>query len=69
MRIEGSEFGKITIDGRTYEHDVIIRAQTMTLQRRSRSSMPQTISGPQRIVSFGRPCRAAISGYSWERTH
>lgn len=25
MRIEGSESGKITIDGRTYEHDVIIR--------------------------------------------
>lgn len=25
MRIEGSEFGNITIDGKTYEHDVIIR--------------------------------------------
>ena len=24
MRIEGSEFGQITIDGRTYEHDVIV---------------------------------------------
>ena len=25
MKIEGTTFGSITIDGKTYEHDVVIR--------------------------------------------
>jgi hypothetical protein len=38
MRIEGSEFGKITIDGRTYEHDVIIRLSGDVEKRRKKLS-------------------------------
>jgi hypothetical protein len=30
MEIEGTTFGTVTIDGKTYEHDVIIRLGSIT---------------------------------------
>ncbi len=34
MRIDASEFGAITVDGETYEHDVIIRLSGRVEKRR-----------------------------------
>jgi hypothetical protein len=34
MEIEGTTFGAITIDGKTYEHDVIIRLSVVRMLRR-----------------------------------
>ena len=33
MRIEHTEFGEITIDGKAYEHDVIIRLSGKVVKR------------------------------------
>jgi len=38
MPIEGSEFGRITVDGTTYEHDVIIRLSGAVERRRKKLS-------------------------------
>ena len=39
MEIEGTTFGTITIDGKTYEHDVIIRVSGVVAKRRKKLSM------------------------------
>jgi hypothetical protein len=38
MEIEGTTFGTITIDGRTYEHDVIIRLSGEVVKRKKKLS-------------------------------
>src|SRR5262249_17402990 len=38
MEIEGTTFGTITIDGKTYEHDVIIRLSGEVLKRKKKLS-------------------------------
>ena len=38
MRIDATEFGAITIDAKTYEHDVIIRLSGKVEKRRKRLS-------------------------------
>lgn len=38
MEIEGTAFGTITIDGTTYEHDIIIRLSGEVVKRRKRLS-------------------------------
>jgi len=38
MEIEGTTFGTITIDGRTYEHDVIIRLSGDVVKRKKKLS-------------------------------
>jgi hypothetical protein len=38
MKIEGSEFGAVTIDGKTYEHDVIIRLDGAIEKRKKKLS-------------------------------
>ena len=38
MEIEGTTFGTITIDGKTYEHDVIIRLSGEVARRRKKLS-------------------------------
>ena len=38
MKIEGTTFGTITIDGKTYEHDVIIRLSGQVLKRNKKLS-------------------------------
>jgi hypothetical protein len=38
MQIERTTFGTITIDGKTYEHDVIIRLSGEVVQRKKKLS-------------------------------
>ena len=38
MPIEDTKFGSITIDGKTYEHDVIIRLSGQVVKRRNKLS-------------------------------
>jgi len=38
MEIEGTTFGTITIDGKTYEHDVVIRLSGEVLKRKKKLS-------------------------------
>src|SRR5262245_13975921 len=38
MEIEGTTFGTITIDGKTYEHDVIIRRSGEVVKRKKKLS-------------------------------
>ena len=67
MRIEGSEFGKITIDGRTYEHDLIIRLSGDVVKRKKKLS--KQLYGTSHVVSkdeakfvFEKGCRQLILG-------
>jgi hypothetical protein len=67
MRIEGSEFGKITIDGRTYEHDVIIRLSGSVEKRRKKLSKRQygtshLISKAEAKFVFEKGCDVVIVG-------
>ena len=36
MRIDRTEFGEITIDGKTYEHDVILRLSGEVVKRKKK---------------------------------
>src|SRR5580704_15188251 len=38
MEIEGTTFGTITIDGKTYEHDVIVRLSGEVVKRKKKLS-------------------------------
>ena len=38
MEIEGTTFGTITIDGKTYEHDVVIRLSGEIVKRKKKLS-------------------------------
>jgi hypothetical protein len=38
MEIEGTTFGTITIDGKTYEHDVMIRLSGEVVKRKKKLS-------------------------------
>ncbi len=38
MEIENTQFGNITIDGRTYEHDVVIRLSGEVVKRKKKLS-------------------------------
>ena len=49
MQINGTRFGSITIDGKTYKHDVIIRRSGSVKKRRKRLS--KAIYGTSHIVS------------------
>jgi len=67
MPIEGSEFGNITIDGNTYEHDVIIRLSGKVEKRRKKLSKKQygtshVISKAEAKFVFEAGCDAIIIG-------
>lgn len=49
MTIESSEFGSITVDGRTYEHDVIIHLSGKVDKRRKKLSKEKY--GTSHIIS------------------
>ncbi len=36
MKIEGTEFGSITIAGKTYDHDVVIRLSDQVIKRKKK---------------------------------
>ncbi len=50
MKVEGTEFGSITIDGTTYPHDVLIRLSGEVEKRKKRLS--KKIFGTSHIVSL-----------------
>jgi hypothetical protein len=49
MRIEGTEFGSITIDGKTYDHDVVIHLSGKVEKRHKKLSKEQY--GTSHIIS------------------
>ena len=51
MPIDATEFGSITVDGKTYEHDVIIRLSGKVEKRRKRLSKEKY--GTSHIISKG----------------
>src|ERR1700758_2197595 len=71
MEIEGTTFGTITIDGKTYEHDVIIRLSGEVVKRKKKLS--KRLYGTSHIVSkdeakfvFEKGCRQLILGSGQE---
>ncbi len=71
MRIDHTEFGEITIDGRTYEHDVIIRLSGEVVKRKKKLS--KRLYGTSHVVSedeakfvFEKGCRQLILGSGQE---
>lgn len=49
MRIEGTEFGSITIDGKAYDHDVVIRLSGKVARREKKLSSEKY--GTSHIIS------------------
>jgi len=67
MKIEGTTFGSITIDGKTYEHDVIIRLSGEVMKRKKKLS--KKYYGTSHMVSkdeakfvFEKGCEELILG-------
>ena len=52
MEIEGTTFGTITIDGKTYEHDVVIRLSGEVVKRKKKLS--KKYYGTSHVLSKGR---------------
>ena len=66
MEIEGTTFGTITIDGKTYEHDVIIRLSGEVVKRKKKLSKKyygtsHVLSKDEAKFVFERGMRAAHS--------
>ncbi len=49
MRIDGTTFGTITIDGKTYDHDVVIRLSGEVVKRKKKLS--KEIYGTSHVLS------------------
>jgi hypothetical protein len=50
MRIDGTEFGNITINGKTYDHDVVIRLDGDVVKRKKKLS--KKLYGTSHVVSM-----------------
>jgi len=71
MRIDRTAFGEITIDEKTYEHDVIIRLSGEVVKRKKKLS--KQLYGTSHVVSkdeakflFEKGCRQLIVGSGQE---
>jgi len=71
MQIDHTAFGEITIDGKTYEHDVIIRLSGEVVKRKKKLS--KRLYGTSHIISkdeakfvFEKGCRQLILGSGQE---
>ncbi len=67
MTIEGTAFGSITVDGTTYEHDVIIRVSGEVMKRKKRLSKQyygtsHVISKDEAKFVFEKGCDQLIVG-------
>ena len=67
MEIEGTTFGAITIDGKTYEHDVIIRLSGEVAKRKQKLSKKHygtshVLSKDEAKFVFERGCEQLILG-------
>ncbi len=67
MRIDHTAFGEITIDGKTYDHDVIIRLSGEIVKRKKKLS--KKLCGTSHVVSkdeakfvFEKGCKQLILG-------
>ncbi len=67
MRIDGTEFGSITIDGKTYDHDVIVNLSGDVAKRKKKLS--KRYYGTSHIIStdeakfvFERGCEELVLG-------
>ena len=67
MEIEKTTFGTITIDGKTYEHDVLIRLSGEVVKRKKKLSKKyygtsHTLSKDEAKFVFERGCNQLIVG-------
>lgn len=67
MKIDSTEFGRIRIDGRTYEHDVIIRLSGEIVKRKKKLSKKyygtsHTISKEEAEFVYEDGCRRLVLG-------
>ncbi len=67
MHIEGTRFGNITIDGKTYDHDVVIRLDGGIVKRKKKLS--KKLYGTSHVVSkdeakfvFQKGCELLVLG-------
>ncbi len=67
MKIEGTTFGAITIDGRTYDHDVVIRLSGEVIKRKKKLS--KKLYGTSHVLSkdeakflFEKGCHLIVIG-------
>ena len=67
MKIEGTTFGTITIDGKTYDHDVVIRLSGKIVKRKKKLS--KRLYGTSHVLSkdeakfvFEKGCEELILG-------
>ena len=67
MKIEGTTFGEITIDGKTYDHDVVIRLSGEITKRKKKLS--KRLYGTSHVLSkdeakfvFEKGCEQVIIG-------
>jgi len=71
MRIDNTAFGEITIDGKTYDHDVIVRLSGEVVKRKKKLS--KQLYGTSHVVSedeakyvFEKGCRKLVLGSGQE---
>ena len=62
MEIEGTTFGTITIDGKTYEHDVIIRLSGDVVKRKKYYDTSHVLSKDEAKFVFENGCEQLILG-------
>ena len=67
MKIDGTEFGSITISGKTYDHDVVIRLSEKVVKRKKKLSKriygtSHTVSEDEVRFVFEKGCRELIFG-------
>ena len=67
MQIEGTTFGTITIDGKTYEHDVIVRLCGEVVKRKKKLSKKHygtshVLSKDEAKFVFERGCEQLVLG-------
>ena len=71
MKIDGTQFGSITIDGKIHKHDVIIRRSGAVKKRRKKLSKKRygtshIISKPEAKFVLEKGCRLLIVGTGQE---
>jgi hypothetical protein len=66
MKIDGTEFGSITISGKTYDHDVVIRLSEEVVKRKKKLSKriygtSHTVSEDEARFVFEKGCKEAAA--------
>jgi hypothetical protein len=67
MKIDKTEFGSITVAGKTYEHDVVVRLSDKVVKRKKKLSKrlygtSHTVSEDEARFVFEKGCEALIFG-------